>query len=166
MSREFRSGIGYDSHRLVEGRKLILGGVEIPFDKGLSGHSDGDVVFHALTDALLGAAGLGDIGQHFPPSDPRWKDADSAVFLGQAADAVRERGYRVVNADVVIVLEKPKLAAYRDSIRERIAAVLDVEPDRINVKAKTAEGLGPVGEGLSAEVHAVAMLARLDRPDE
>ena len=162
MSREFRSGVGYDSHRLVEGRKLILGGVEIPFEKGLSGHSDGDIVFHALTDALLGAAGLGDIGQYFPPSDAQWKDADSAVFLEHAAAAVRERGYRLVNADVVIVIEKPRLAPFRDIIRDRIAAVLAVEPDRINVKAKTAEGLGSVGEGLSAEAHAVAMLSRLE----
>ena len=160
MSQEFRSGIGYDSHRLVEGRELILGGVVIPFEKGLHGHSDGDIVFHALTDALLGAAGLGDIGQFFPPSDPRWKDADSAIFLEHAAAGVRERGYRIVNADVVIVIERPKLAPFRDRIRERVATVLKVDADRINIKAKTAESLGPVGEGLSAEAHAVALIAR------
>ena len=166
MSQEFRGGIGYDSHRLVEGRKLILGGVVIPFEKGLAGHSDGDVVFHALTDALLGAAGLGDIGHFFPPSDARWKDADSAVYLKHAAGAVRERGYRIVNVDVVIVLEKPKLAPFRDRIRERIAALLDAEVDRISIKAKTAEWLGPVGEGLSAEAHAVALISRPEGDDE
>ena len=165
MSLEYRSGIGYDSHRLVEGRELILGGVVIPFEKGLQGHSDGDVVFHALTDALLGAAGLGDIGQFFPPSDARWKDADSAIFLQHAAAAVRERGYRIVNADVVIVIEQPKLAPFRDRMRERVATVLDVDADRISIKAKTAEGLGAVGEGLSAEAHAVAVISRPDGGD-
>ncbi len=161
MSLEYRSGIGYDSHRLVEGRELVLGGVVIPFEKGFQGHSDGDIVFHALTDALLGGAGLGDIGRFFPPSDPRWKDADSAIFLEHAAAAVREQGYRIVNADIVVVLEQPKLAPHRDCIRERIATVLGVDADRINVKAKTAEGLGPVGEGLSGEAHAVVLISCL-----
>ena len=165
MSLEYRSGIGYDSHRLVEGRELILGGLVIPFEKGLQGHSDGDVVFHALTDALLGAAGLGDIGQFFPPSDARWKDADSAIFLQHAAAAVRERRYRIVNADVVIVIEQPKLAPFRDRMRERVATVLDVDADRISIKAKTAEGLGAVGEGLSAEAHAVAVISRPEGGD-
>ena len=160
MNQEFRSGIGYDSHRLVEGRKLILGGVAIPFEKGLAGHSDGDIVFHALTDALLGAAGLGDIGQFFPSSDPRWKDSDSSTFLEHAAAAVRARGYRIVNVDVVIVLERPKLIPFRQQIREKVAAALDVAADRIGMQAKTAEGLGPVGEGRSAEAHAMAVIAR------
>jgi len=160
MSGEFRVGVGYDSHRLTENRRLILGGVEIPFDKGLDGHSDGDILLHSLTDALLGAAGLGDIGEYFPPSDPRWKDADSRVFLRHAADLVRQRGYRIVNVDVTLVLEAPKIGPYREQIRKSVAETLDVEPDRVGLKAKTAEGLGPVGRGQSAEAHAVASLAK------
>lgn len=160
MSQEFRSGIGYDSHRLVEGRTLILGGLTIPFTKGLAGHSDGDIIFHALTDALLGAAGLGDIGQFFPASDKRWKDADSTIFLEHAASEVRANGYWIVNVDVIVMLEEPKLAPFRDCIREKIAAVLNVAVDRVSVKAKTAEGLGPVGEGLSAEAHTAVTIAR------
>ena len=160
MSGEFRVGVGYDSHRLTENRRLILGGVEIPFDKGLDGHSDGDILLHSLTDALLGAAGLGDIGEYFPPADPRWKDADSRVFLRHAADLVRQRGYRIVNVDVTLVLEAPKIGPYREQIRKSVAETLDVEPDRVGLKAKTAEGLGPVGRGESAEAHAVASLAK------
>lgn len=160
MSGEFRVGVGYDSHRLTENRRLILGGVEIPFDKGLDGHSDGDILLHSLTDALLGAAGLGDIGEYFPPSDPRWKDADSRVFLRHAADLVRQRGYRIVNVDVTLVLEAPKIGPYREQIRKSVAETLEVEPDRVGLKAKTAEGLGPVGRGESAEAHAVASLAK------
>lgn len=160
MSGEFRVGVGYDSHRLTENRRLILGGVEIPFDKGLAGHSDGDILLHSLTDALLGAAGLGDIGEYFPPSDPRWKDADSRVFLRHAADLVRQRGYRIVNVDVTLVLEAPKIGPYREQIRKSVAETLEVEPDRVGLKAKTAEGLGPVGRGESAEAHAVASLAK------
>ena len=160
MSGEFRVGVGYDSHRLTENRRLILGGVEIPFDKGLDGHSDGDILLHSLTDALLGAAGLGDIGEYFPPADPRWKDADSRVFLRHAADLVRQRGYRIVNVDVTLVLEAPKIGPYREQIRESVAETLEVEPDRVGLKAKTAEGLGPVGRGESAEAHAVASLAK------
>ena len=160
MSGEYRVGVGYDSHRLTENRRLILGGVEIPFDKGLDGHSDGDILLHSLTDALLGAAGLGDIGEYFPPSDPRWKDADSRVFLRHAADLVRQRGYRIVNVDVALVLEAPKIGPYREQIRKSVAETLEVEPDRVGLKAKTAEGLGPVGRGESAEAHAVASLAK------
>ena len=160
MSGEFRVGVGYDSHRLTENRRLILGGVEIPFGKGLDGHSDGDILLHSLTDALLGAAGLGDIGEYFPPSDPRWKDADSRVFLRHAADLVRQRGYRIVNVDVTLVLEAPKIGPYREQIRKSVAETLEVEPDRVGLKAKTAEGLGPVGRGESAEAHAVASLAK------
>ena len=160
MSGEFRVGVGYDSHRLTENRRLILGGVEIPFDKGLDGHSDGDILLHSLTDALLGAAGLGDIGEYFSPSDPRWKDADSRVFLRHAADLVRQRGYRIVNVDVTLVLEAPKIGPYREQIRKSVAETLEVEPDRVGLKAKTAEGLGPVGRGESAEAHAVASLAK------
>ena len=160
MTPEFRSGIGYDLHRLAKGRRLILGGVEIPAAKGLVGHSDADILLHAVTDALLGAAGLGDIGQHFPPSDPQWHDADSAVFLRHARRLVEESGYRLVNLDAVVVLEKPKLAPFRDAIRESLADKLGVSPDQVSVKAKTAEGLGPIGEGEAAEAHVVVLLSR------
>ncbi len=160
MSGEHRVGIGYDSHRLVENRKLIVGGVEIPFEKGLAGHSDGDILFHALTDALLGAAGLGDIGQHFPPSDPQWKDAASRIFLKHAHKLIQENGYRVVNVDAVIILEQPKIGPWRDAIRKNVAEVLGIEMERVGLKAKTAEGMGPVGEGMAAEAQAVALVAR------
>ena len=160
MTPEFRSGIGYDLHRLAEGRKLILGGVEIPAEKGLVGHSDGDILLHAVTDALLGAAALGDIGQHFPPSDRRWRDADSAVFLRHARRLVEESAWRLVNVDAVIVLEKPKLGPFRDAIRESLADKLGVSTDRVSVKAKTAEGLGPIGQGEAAEAHVVVLVSR------
>ena len=160
MTPEFRSGIGYDLHRLVEGRKLILGGVEIPAEKGLVGHSDADILLHAVTDALLGAAALGDIGQHFPPSDPQWRDADSAVFLCHARRLVEESAWRLMNVDAVIVLEKPKLGPFRDAIRESLADKLGVSTDRVSVKAKTAEGLGPVGQGEAAEAHVVVLVSR------
>jgi len=160
MSGEFRVGIGYDSHRLVEERKLILGGVEIPFEKGCSGHSDGDIVFHALTDALLGAAGLGDIGQYFPPSDPKWKNADSLIFLQHAQKLIQENGYRVVNVDAVVILERPRIGPYRDAIRKSIAEALGIEMERVGLKAKTAEGMGPVGEGKAAEAQTVVLIAR------
>jgi 2-C-methyl-D-erythritol 2,4-cyclodiphosphate synthase len=160
MSTDLRVGIGYDSHRLVEDRKLILGGVQIPFDKGLSGHSDGDILFHALTDALLGAAGLGDIGHYFPPSDPKWKDADSEVFLAHARKLIDDNGYRIVNVDAVIGLERPKVGPHRDVIRKNVARVLGIETDRVGLKAKTAEGMGPVGEGSAAEARVVALIER------
>ena len=158
MSQEFRIGIGYDSHQLAEGRALILGGVAIPFEKGLIGHSDGDIIFHALTDALLGAAGLGDIGQYFPATDLRWKNADSEMFLKYATEEIQTKGYRILNVDTIVVLEKPKLTPFRNLIRDKIATVLDIASHRVSLKAKTAEGLGPVGEGLSAEAHAAVML--------
>ena len=160
MTPEFRSGIGYDLHRLTAGRKLILGGVEIAAEKGLAGHSDADILLHAVTDALLGAVGLGDIGQHFPPSDPQWRDADSGVFLRHARRLVEESGYRLVNVDAVVVLEKPKLAPFRDAIRESLADKLGVSPDRVSVKAKTAEGLGPIGQGEAAEAYVVVLVSR------
>lgn len=160
MSRDFRSGIGYDLHRLVEGRRLVLGGVEIPFGKGLAGHSDGDIVMHALTDALLGAAAQGDIGEHFPPSDPRWKDAESEIFLRHARERIESHGFRIVNIDVVIVIEQPKIAPHRDRIREKLGGVLGIGIEQIGVKAKTAEGVGPVGAGEAAEAHAVAVICR------
>jgi len=157
---EFRTGVGYDLHRLVEGRRLVLGGVEIPHDRGLLGHSDADVILHAVTDALLGAAGLGDIGELFPPSDPRWKDASSLTFLTQARELVEQSGYSVVNVDVVIVIEQPRILPYRQQIRGNLAAALGLAPQAVSVKAKTAEGLGPVGEGAAAEAHAVATIRR------
>src|SRR5580658_7949613 len=152
----FRIGIGYDSHRLVEGRPLIIGLLNVPFDRGPEGHSDGDVVAHALTDALLGAAALGDIGRHFPNNDPRWKDADSRVFLQHTIALLRDAGYRAVNVDVVVVLEKPKLSPHIEAMRDALAAVLGLPIGAVSVKAKTAEGLGAVGEGRAIEAHAIA----------
>ncbi len=157
---EYRTGIGWDVHRLAAGRPLILGGVRIESDLGLQGHSDADVLAHAITDALLGAAALGDIGMHFPDTDPRWKGADSNVFLRHAAALVRECGYRVVNVDSTVILERPKLKDYRQAIRESLAGALGLEPDRVSVKFKTAEKLGPVGECRSAEAQAVVTLER------
>lgn len=160
MSAEFRSGFGYDLHRLVPGRRLLLGGIEIPFDKGPAGHSDGDVILHALTDALLGAAALGDIGEHFPPSDPRWKDADSEQFVRHARELIEGAGYRTVNVDVVVVLERPKLLPHREEIRHKLCAMLGLSPDAVSVKAKTSEGVGPVGRGEAVEAYATVMLTR------
>ncbi len=157
---EYRHGIGWDVHRLGAGRKLILGGVEIPSEVGLEGHSDADVLSHAITDALLGAAGLGDIGLHFPDSDPHWRGAASLTFLRRALQMLRERGWRIVHVDSTVVLERPKLGPHRDAIRARLAAALELEPDRVSVKFKTAEGLGPAGEGRAAEAHAVVTLSR------
>ena len=140
----FRVGIGYDSHRLVEGRPLIVGLVRVPFDRGPEGHSDGDVVAHALTDALLGAAALGDIGRHFPNNDPQWKDADSSVFLKHTLKLLHQAGYHPANVDAVVVLEKPKLAPHIESMRAALADVLGLPLNAVSLKAKTAEGLGAV----------------------
>ena len=146
-------------HALVPGRKLIIGGVNIPFERGLLGHSDADVLLHAITDALLGAAGLGDIGRHFPDTDERFKGADSVVLLTEAARRVRERGLQIGNVDSTVIAQAPKLAPYIDAMRQRIAQALDLSPDFVNVKAKTAEKLGPVGQGLAIEARAVVLLA-------
>jgi 2-C-methyl-D-erythritol 2,4-cyclodiphosphate synthase len=143
---------------LVPGRKLVIGGVEIPFERGLMGHSDADVLLHAITDALLGAAGLGDIGRHFPDTDERFKGADSIVLLTEAARRVRERGLQIGNVDSTVIAQAPKLAGYIDAMRQRIAQAVDLAPDLVNVKAKTAERLGPVGEGLAIEARAVVLL--------
>jgi 2-C-methyl-D-erythritol 2,4-cyclodiphosphate synthase len=156
---EIRTGLGWDVHRLTPGKPLILGGVTVPSELGLEGHSDADVLSHAITDAILGAAALGDIGMHFPDSDPRWKGADSLVFLRHAKELAAQHGYRIINVDATIVLERPKLKDYRQAIRERIAETLELEPDRISVKFKTAETLGPVGEMRSAESQALVTLA-------
>ena len=153
-----RIGEGWDVHALVPGRKLVLGGVEVPFERGLLGHSDADVLLHAITDALLGAAGLGDIGRHFPDTDPRFKGADSVALLTEAAARVREAGWRVGNIDSTVVAQAPRLAPHIEAMRERIAAALGLPAGQVNVKAKTAEKLGPVGQGLSIEARAVVLL--------
>ena len=156
-----RTGIGYDSHRLVEGRRLVLGGVEIAHERGLAGHSDADVLTHALIDAVLGAAGLGDIGGHFPDTDEQFKDADSLALLARVMAIVRDRGLRVVNVDCTVVIERPKLAPHRDEIRASLAAALGLEPHEVNVKASTGEGIGFVGRGEGAAALAVATLEPL-----
>lgn len=153
-------GLGWDVHRLAPGRPLILGGVTIPSEFGLEGHSDADVLSHAITDALLGAAALGDIGMHFPDTDPRWKGADSLQFLRHARDLAAQKKYRIVNVDSTVILERPKLKDYRAPIREKLAAVLDLDVDQVSVKFKTAEKVGPVGEGRSAEAQALVTLCR------
>ena len=157
---EYRTGLGWDVHRLAPGRPLILGGVTIPFELGLEGHSDADVLAHAITDAILGAAALGDIGMHFPDSDPRWKGADSLQFLKHAVDLAQIAGFKLVNIDSSVILERPKLKDYRTAIRETLAATLGLSLDRVSVKFKTAEKVGPVGEGRSAEAQAVVTLRR------
>ncbi len=151
-------GIGYDVHRLVEGRPLVLGGVQIPFEKGLDGHSDADVLLHALMDALLGAAGLGDIGHHFPPSDPRYKGADSLELLREVVALLAAEGYRPVNVDMALLAERPKIGPYVEQMRERIAGGLGLPPRRVGIKATTNEGLGFVGEGKGMAAYAVALL--------
>jgi 2-C-methyl-D-erythritol 2,4-cyclodiphosphate synthase len=161
---KFRIGEGWDIHALVEGRKLILGGVEIPHSKGLLGHSDADALLHAITDALLGAAAMGDIGTHFPDTDVRFKGADSTVLLAEAARRVREKGYEIGNVDSTVIAQAPKLAPYIAAMRTRIAQVLEVEIDQVNVKAKTAEKMGPVGDGLAMEARAIALLFRAGPP--
>jgi len=156
----FRIGEGWDIHPLVEGRKLLIGGVHVPHDRGEAGHSDGDVLWHAITDALLGAAGLGDIGNHFPSSDKAWKDADSGKLAGAAAGKVAAEGWSVGNIDCTVILERPRLGPYRDDIRDSIAAVLGLPRDVISVKAKTNEGFGEIGSGDAVEARAVVLLVR------
>ena len=153
-----RVGVGYDLHRLVEGRPLVLGGVVVPHDRGLSGHSDADAVCHAVMDAILGAAAAGDIGQHFPDSDPRWKGALSIGLLRSAVDLVRSRGFVVANLDVVVVAEQPRIAPYVGRIRSAVASAVGVNPEAVSIKAKTNEGVDAIGRGEAIAVHAVAML--------
>ncbi len=153
-----RVGQGWDTHALVAGRPLILGGVRIEWDKGLLGHSDADVLLHAITDALLGAAGLGDIGRHFPDTDVQYKGADSVRLLAEAARRVRGQGWQIGNIDATIIAQAPKLAPYLPAMCERIAQALDVSASQVNLKAKTAEKMGPVGEGQSMEAQAIALL--------
>ena len=155
-----RIGEGWDIHALVDGRKLILGGVEIPHTKGLLGHSDADALLHAITDALLGAAAMGDIGTHFPDTDAAFKGADSTLLLQEAARRVRAQGFEIGNVDSTVIAQAPKLAPYIGAMRESIARALSVAVDQVNVKAKTAEKMGPVGEGSAMEARAVVLLTR------
>ena len=154
-----RVGIGYDIHRLAAGRRLFLGGVEIPFARGLQGHSDADVLLHAIMDALLGAAGLGDIGQHFPPGDPRYKDASSLALLGRVAAFLATMGYAVGNVDATVVAEHPRLSPFIPEMRHRIAAALSIPEESVGVKATTNEGLGPLGANEGIASWAVALIA-------
>ena len=153
-----RIGYGYDVHKLVEGRDLIIGGIKIDFDKGLLGHSDADVLLHAITDALLGAAALGDIGKHFPDTSADFKDADSWLLLQRTGQLLANKGYSIGNIDSTVIAQAPKLAPYIDAMRARIAAALNMDVADVNVKAKTAEKMGPVGEGKSMEARAVVLL--------
>lgn len=156
----FRIGHGYDVHRLTEGRKLILGGVDIPYEKGLLGHSDADVVVHAIMDALLGAAALGDIGKHFPDTDPRYSGADSLCLCSHVARLIGEKGYSISNIDATIIAQKPKLAPYIEEMRKKTAAALMLEPDKVSIKATTEEKLGFTGSGEGISAHAVALIYR------
>lgn len=158
-----RVGQGYDSHRFQQGRPLILGGVEIPGHPGLSGHSDADAVAHAVTDALLGAAGLGDIGTHFPPADPRWKNADSMELLAAVVQLLEGENYQVVNVDATVVAETPKIGPHADAMRRRLAEVIGISPSHVSIKGKTNEGMGWVGRGEGIAVLAVALI---DTPED
>lgn len=155
-----RIGHGHDSHRLGVGRPLLLGGVTVPFEKGLIGHSDADVLLHAVTDTLLGALALGDIGDWFPNTDPQWKNADSSVFLQEAMKAVSERGWKIANLDCTIFAERPKLAPFRQQIQESLAGLLGITAEQVNLKAKTGEKVGPIGRGESISADAVVLLYR------
>ncbi|MBV9936885.1 MAG: 2-C-methyl-D-erythritol 2,4-cyclodiphosphate synthase [Acidobacteriaceae bacterium] len=157
----FRIGQGWDVHRIESGRLLILGGVQIPSEFGLAGHSDADVLFHAVTDAILGALSLGDIGMHFPDTAPEWKGANSLQFLQHAIKLAKDKGYTPVNIDSTIILERPKLKDYRSAIRESLADAVGLIPDAVSVKFKTAERVGPVGEGCSCEAQAVVLMLSL-----
>ena len=154
----YRIGSGNDVHRLVAGRKLILGGVDIPFERGPEGHSDGDALAHAICDALLGAAGLGDIGRHFPNRSPKWRNASSLLFLRQVAKLLGAAGYAIVNIDSTVGLERPKLAPYLPRMQEALAAALGIRPDQVSVKAKTGEGMDAVGRGEAVRADAVALV--------
>lgn len=160
MFEDIRTGLGWDNHRTAPGRPLILGGVQVECEFGLDGHSDADVLSHAITDAILGALAAGDIGMHFPDTDPRWKGAGSLQFLRHAADLADGAGYRIQHVDSTVILQRPKLKDYRDRIRGTLAETLGLDLSRVSVKFKTAEKVGPVGEGRSAEAQAVVTLVR------
>ena len=153
-----RIGLGYDVHRLVSGRPLVLGGVTVPFEKGLLGHSDADVICHAVGDALLGAAALGDLGTHFPDADPRWKDISSLRLLEKVDRLIRRKSFRIVNVDATLVAEEPKIAPHILEMRRRLAKALGISPEHVSVKATTTEGLGPVGTGQGMAAYAVAVI--------
>ena len=157
-----RVGLGYDSHRFAEGRRLVLGGVEIEHERGLAGHSDADAIAHAVTDALLGAAGLGDIGRHFPPTDEQWRDADSIALLRQASQLAAERNFQVVNADVTVVCEQPKIAPHAAAMCARLADALGIAPAHVSVKGKTNEGMGWIGTGEGVAAMAVVLVDRVE----
>jgi len=157
---DLRTGIGFDVHAFAEGRKLILGGVEIAYEKGLAGHSDADALLHAVTDAMLGSLSLGDIGTHFPDDDPRYKNADSTVFLKKAHEMIRNRGYYVNNIDIVVMLQQPKISPYVQKMKEKISKILDIGLDRISIKATTTEKLGFVGREEGISVMATATVVR------
>ena len=159
---QMRIGQGWDVHALVPGRRLIIGGVHIPYHLGLLGHSDADVLLHAIIDAMLGAAGLGDIGTHFPDTDVRWKNADSLVLLAACAALLKEKGWRIQYLDTTVIAQAPKLAPYITAMREQMAAALALTVTQINIKAKTAEKLGPVGQGQSIEAQAIVLLCSAD----
>jgi len=159
---QMRIGQGWDVHALVPGRRLVIGGVHIPYHLGLLGHSDADVLLHAMIDAMLGAAGLGDIGTHFPDTDARWKNADSLVLLAACAALLKEKGWRIQNLDSTVIAQAPKLAPHIPAMREQIAAALALAVTQINIKAKTAEKLGPVGQGQSIEAQAIVLLCSAD----
>ncbi|HYJ80504.1 MAG TPA: 2-C-methyl-D-erythritol 2,4-cyclodiphosphate synthase [Longimicrobiaceae bacterium] len=160
-----RIGHGYDSHRFAAGRKLVLGGVEIPAERGLDGHSDADAVAHAVTDALLGAAGLGDIGRHFPPSDPQWKDADSLQLLARVVRLLEGRNYQVVNVDVTVIAEEPRIGPHAAAMQEQLARVLGISPGHISIKGKSNEGMGWIGRGEGLACFAVALIDDLEGID-
>lgn len=157
---DFRIGQGFDIHRLIAGRPCVIGGVTIPSDVGCDGHSDADPLLHAIIDALLGACALGDIGEHFPDTDPRWKDADSGKLLTHVAGLVYDRGWRVVNIDATVIAERPKLAAHKRNIAVRIAELLKIDPSKVSVKAKTHEKLDAVGRSEAVAVHCVVLMSR------
>ena len=157
----FRIGHGYDVHKLTENRRLILGGVDIPYEKGLLGHSDADVLVHAVCDALLGAAGLGDIGKHFPDTDMKYKNADSLVLLNRVVELLRDKGYEICNIDSTIIAQRPKLASYIPEMKIRIAAACSVDPELVNVKATTEEGLGFTGDGSGISAHSVSIIKKI-----
>jgi 2-C-methyl-D-erythritol 2,4-cyclodiphosphate synthase len=158
-----RIGLGYDSHRLVQGRPLVLGGVTVPYTSGLAGHSDADALCHAITDAVLGAAALGDIGRHFPDADPRWRDADSLDLLRRAVTLVRDAGFRPVNVDAVVIADQPRLAPFVEEMQARLADALGIGARAVSVKGKTNEGMGETGRGEGIAVQAVALLAAMHR---
>ncbi|MBR44373.1 MAG: 2-C-methyl-D-erythritol 2,4-cyclodiphosphate synthase [Gemmatimonadetes bacterium] len=158
MSTPFRVGLGYDSHRFESGRPLILGGIKIPDHPGLAGHSDGDAITHALIDAILGAVSLGNVGTHFPPTEERWKDADSTELLSNSVEVIDREGWMVVNVDLTVICESPQISLFAPEMKERLSDVLQVPLERISIKGKTNEGMGWIGESKGLAVHAVALL--------